>query len=62
MAVLIGCVKCEQRGGRGSKIPKNLRTYLMDGPLAFLPPDYQGVKDREGEAVFPQNCQAVRKV
>ena len=30
--VLIGCVK-SVRGGRGSKIPKILRTYLMDAPL-----------------------------
>ena len=25
--------KCVQGGGRGSKKPENLRTYLMDGPL-----------------------------
>ena len=31
--VLIGCVKSVQEGGRGSKIPKILRTYLMDVPL-----------------------------
>ena len=35
--VLIGCVKSVQEGGRGSKIPKILRTYLMDAPkLIFL--------------------------
>ena len=31
--VLIGCVKSVQEGGRGSKKPENLRTYLMDAPL-----------------------------
>ena len=30
---LIGCVKSVREGGRGSKIPKILRTYLMDAPL-----------------------------
>ena len=30
--VLIGCVKSVQEGGRGSKKPENLRTYLMDAP------------------------------
>ena len=30
--VLIGCVKSVQEGGRGSKIPKIWRTYLMDAP------------------------------
>ena len=30
--VLIGCVKCGQGGGRGSKNPKILRTSFMYGP------------------------------
>ena len=30
--VLIGCVKMRTRGGRGSKIPKILRTSSMNGP------------------------------
>ena len=29
--------KCVQEGGRGSKIPKISRTYLMDGPLPPRP-------------------------
>ena len=31
--VLYSGSKCVQGGGRGSKKPENLRTYLMDGPL-----------------------------
>ena len=27
-----GCVNLRTRGGRGSKKPKNLRTYLMEAP------------------------------
>ena len=30
--VMIGCVKCGQGGGRGSKITKILRTSFMNGP------------------------------
>ena len=34
--VLIGCVKCGQRGEGGLKIPKILRTSFMYGPLLKL--------------------------
>ena len=34
--VLIGCVKCGQGGGRGSKGPKILLTSYVHGPLSWV--------------------------